>query len=137
MYPQRLDKISFHRNHLGTNMPQFSSPVTARHTTSITKAYPNCSKRSLPSNLTVTATDDSGTGSSARPFRLQREWVLIPSSSTSRTGVQTIASSRHTDITDSVSIDGTTQGGFAVTPLIVLNSAGGQHRERAHHYHRR
>src|SRR5258708_5274186 len=83
--------------------------------------------RAVPATLTVTTTADGGAGS-------LRQAILDSNASAGvldaiefdiGTGVQTIAPlSALPTVTDPVVIDGTTQGGFVGTPLVVLNGAG-------------
>lgn len=84
--------------------------------------------QSAAATLSVTNTDDSGPGS-------LRQAILDANATNgldtinfeiSGTGVQTIALlAALPAITDSVEIDGTTQPGYAGTPLIEINGAGG------------
>jgi titin len=82
--------------------------------------------RTLPSAYTVTSTADSGPGS-LRQAILDADANPGPdviAFNVNGGGAQTIApTSALPDVTDAVTIDGTTQPGFAGTPIVELNGA--------------
>lgn len=82
--------------------------------------------RLAPATFTVTSTDNGGTGSLREAITLANTnaGADIIDFNITGTGVKTIAiRSALPQITEQVTIDGTTQPGFATTPIIQLNGA--------------